>query len=121
MKNTLAAGLLIATTPIHAYTCGNGASALTFAKVVGINAATITCNGLPGNFAAGQSPKDPNDPAQAYFAQLGTHAKCSVSSPCTALCAVELAEDPFEALNTLLGEQKASCEGAGGTYKSRIV
>lgn len=119
----LAAGLLVANTPIHAYICGKGASALNFVKVVGINVATVICNvnGLPSNFAAGQSPKDPNDPAKAYFAQLEAHGKCSVSSPCTALCAVELTEVSFEGLSTLLGEQKRSCEAAGGTYKSIIM
>lgn len=76
MKSALAAGLLVATTPIHAYICGNGASALAFVKFVGINAATITCNGVPGNFAAGASPKDPNDPAQAYLAQIEAHGIC---------------------------------------------
>ena len=111
MKIALAAGLLVATAPIHAYICGNGASALTFVKF-----SWRQCR-----FAAGASPKDPNDPAQAYLAQIEAHGKCSASSPCTTLCAVELTEDPFEALNTLLGVQKANCEAAGGTYKSRIV
>lgn len=73
------------------------------------------------SYAAGASPKEPNDPAQAYLAQIKAYGKCSASSPCTALCAVELTEDSFEALNTLLGEQKTNCEAAGGTYKSRIV
>ena len=63
MKITLTASLLVAITPIHAITCSDGASALTFVKVLGINAASITCNGLPGKFATGQSPKDHDDPA----------------------------------------------------------
>lgn len=121
MKTVLAAGLLVAKTPIRAYICGNGASALTFVIFVGINAATITCNRLPGNYAAGASPKEPKNPAQAYLTQIKAHGKCSASSPCTALCAVELTEDSFEALDTLLGEQKTNCEAAGGTHKSRIV
>jgi hypothetical protein len=121
MKTTLAACLLLAATPIRAYTCGNGATALTYVKVVGVNAATITCKGIPGQFAAGQSPEDPYDPAQAYFGQVQAQGKCSASSPCTALCAVELAEDPLEALNTLLCQQEASCKAAGGTYSSRVL
>jgi hypothetical protein len=121
MKITLTASLLVAITPIHAFVCTDGAYVLTFVKVFGINAASITCNGLPGKFATGQTPKDPNDPAQAYFNQLEAHGKCGVSSPCSSFCTVELAEDPFEALNTLLGEQETRCKAAGGTYKSKIV
>ena len=101
MKITLTASLLVAITPIHAITCSDGASALTFVKVLGINAASITCNGLPDH--------------------LEVHGKCGASSPCSAFCTVELAEDPFEALNTLRGEQKTRCEAAGGTYNSRVV
>ena len=49
MKTVLAAGLLVAKTPIRAYICGNGASALTFVIFVGITwGLTLT---IPETFA----------------------------------------------------------------------
>lgn len=117
----MSACVLVATTTVHAYTCVNGASLLAYVKFFGVNAATVTCTGIPGKIAHASEPEDPNDPAQAYFTQVEAQGKCTSASPCTAICLFELAADPFEGLNTLLGEQEARCKAAGGTYTSRIL
>jgi len=123
MKLTFAAGILVAATPICAYTRNRGAAAITYVKAAGINVGSFACKGLPGVFDSDRSPRDPNDSAQAYLTTIKAQGNCN-TTPCIGVCSIDLAENPVAAqsiLLGLLGERKASCETNRGIYNSKLV
>jgi hypothetical protein len=122
MKLALATGLLMAATSINAqYSCGKVAKVIIFVKVAGRAVQAVTCENLPGVFETKYLPKNDNDPAQIYLAQVRKQIECGENSGCSVLCSVPLLGDPIEALETLGGEQKAKCEAVGGTYKVTVL
>jgi hypothetical protein len=122
MKLALATGLLMAATSINAqYSCGKGAKVIIFVMVAGRAVQAVTCENLPGVFETKYLPKNDNDAAQIYLAQVRKEIECGENSGCNVLFSVPLLGDPFEALETLGCEQKTECEAAGGTYLTQAL
>lgn len=120
MKATLTFGLLLATAPIYAKICSDGASVYTRIKAARLVVGMVSCEGLPGVFTGREFPENPKDPAEMYCRQILAYVNCNGDRPCIATCEIDLTENPLDSLATLLWKNKRSCEAAGGTYTSPI-